>query len=215
MGREKLEIPEYLRRGDVSKRYLVDSNLQKSIEITNNDILLQEECLFSDFIHTNMINGGNPNDIYKPLEQLLVKHIDKGWPKTHFLSTTDKLKIARKYALHFDDADKANEYFDNYLYKCSPSKGDDWKYLIAKICLKNVDFKETENSGVYLGCYYNNEIHSMLLINVIKAISEHNSEAYKKAKEDKEWLILPLDQIEVGISAKFKLPKGSILEYFE
>lgn len=142
-------------------------------------------CLFAKEIFE-----GNPLEVYKPLEVLINKHIDKEWDKSHLLSFTSKKRIAMRYALNLDkekdvenESDKSNE--------CD--RLDEWDYIVTTIKLSKLNPVLTKYTGIY-NCEYHS--HKILLINVSEALNSIDGispETIRKSNDDSEWLIMPLE----------------------
>ena len=76
-------LPKILYRGDA------DSNKMRN---------LKSFCL-TGFLCTNLSNRGSGCEIFStPFLNLIARHVEPGWPTTHFLSFTENYNTATKYA---------------------------------------------------------------------------------------------------------------------
>ncbi|MEQ3219765.1 hypothetical protein [Butyricimonas virosa] len=197
------KIPDTLYRGDCGK----DRN--------GEEVRYLRTEAWKKHLYTNLIHGGNPAEIFfTELGDLVKKHIDPGWHKTHFLSFTSKESQAQRYALHIDNEKYAEQIIYNEYINCRIEK-DKWDFIIAKLYKHRVDYKEyTSYRGVYLGSYLDdqNQTHNICLIDAqeyLKQMSPNAQKAYNNAKRDQEWLVLPLDPMPDNskfLSALFVLP---------
>ena len=175
---------------------------------------------------TNMSNGGSGREIFSvPITDLIRRHVDTGWEKTHFLSFTESYARAEYFAGVTDISD----------YHITDR--NDWDAAIVTIDTSCFRLEETYESGVYR-CHYDlkPDVHcrqnlndvlayyiprqvasayrqhkpvSVLVINLVSFLSDHQAQGISgvevsliKAIRDREWLILPLYPA-VGIPGEY------------
>jgi len=180
-------FPRFLFRGD-SDKY----NERKLRDTISSGVLL-----------TNLSNGGNGKEILtSDFYQLVNKHINIGWSKTHFLSFTTNENTAFYYATKSIEFE---ELFNIY---------EKWDF-----CVLTFDFNSLQKDtiheyvkGLYYAEYYPicKEFYprfKILLIDTYNFLINKNNiksemnQAIFKAERDNEWLILPLNSF--GISGEF------------
>lgn len=206
-------IPPILYRGD---------------QDSGNVRYLRDQARFGH-LFTNLINNGDPFAIFTHnLTQLIKQHISPGWRTTHFLSFTSKERKALQYGLSIKEEDYPDpklleQKIDKELarYWHIPNDYNDWDFIIIKLDNDYIKYEETELPGIYLGQYsINKRKHKILLINAQKLLQQmlpKAQEAYKNAKRDEEWLVLPQDslpELEQGFSAIFTLPSLDMITYY-
>ena len=207
------EIPPILYRGD---------------QDSGNVRYLRDQARFGH-LFTNLINNGDPFAIFTHnLTQLIKQHISPGWRTTHFLSFTSKERKALQYGLSIKEEDYPDlklleQKIDKELtrYWDIPNAPKNWDFIIIKLNNNYIKYKETTLPGIYSGQYSTNKgEHEILLINAQKILLQTQpkaQEAYKNAKRDEEWLVLPLDSLpkpEQGFSAIFTLPSLDMITYY-
>lgn len=171
-------LPKYLYRGDS------DPTKERDLKLTLNSCIIE----------TNLCNGGNGREIFNDnLASLVHKHIHTGWDKTHFLSFSTDEQIAFQYA----NRDK-KEYEEIF------ASQENWDFAILTIdtSLFISNGIEEVETGIYHTNFipYSKEfqpIYKLILIDSHTYLTNNKNEnfdlnqAIMKAKESKEWLILP------------------------
>lgn len=180
-----------LYRGDCNKNKDMANKLKHSYD-----------CLF-----TKLAEGGNPLEIYKPLSELINKHVDYHWDKSHCLSFTEQRKKAVEYATYPDNL-KEEELMPS-------ERLEDWEFVIATLPVCELNPIECDTvPGIYT-CNY--ECHRALLIDLqvaIRYIEWITANTKEFSTRDWEWLIVPLDPMDIGYSACFYLPYSGHIDYY-
>lgn len=199
MKREELGIPPFLYRGDVSFRYVVDNwdkykewyKKHKKNKPSNHDMMVQNRLYFIQYeLFSKLLLGGNPYEVYKPIYDLIKKHVCEDWQTTHFISMSTEEDVAKRYALGYpsEKIEKAKFDFDNMLN----SYDDNWDFCVASIDLGSFEFEKLES-----GIYKDNK-GVMLLIHIVDLDIDKSSKTFSNGKRDEEWLILPLEKLQDG-----------------
>lgn len=218
MKREELGIPPFLYRGDrsfrdVAEKWEEDSKLREIYRTkpTNNDIEKQDRFFFTENkLYSKLLSGGDPYEIHQSVIDLIKRHVEGKWDKTHFISTTSNIDVAKRFMLEYshEQIDIAKIDFENLDYYCDRKY---WEYVLVTIDLRYVEFERVE-SGIYLGTYNNIEC---LLIHVVESGIDKYSKTYLNATRDSEWLILPCEKLgDETLSAALKLPQGSRIDFY-
>jgi hypothetical protein len=168
------------------------------------------------FLCTNLISGGNPRSIFRePLLDLVKRHITPGWGKTHFLSFSEY----KDKAVEFGAYGFIGDHCPYYDYE------DIWHFALLKFDPTNLGTTIERERGVYVCSYTNSLIEfrdgcRILLINTVeylKANSALNADSeLSNAERDKEWLILPINEILLNnniVEFSAKLDRGNIITY--
>ena len=193
-------IPEILFRGD--------SDIK-------GDRLLKNTLISKRILFTNLISGGYGNTIFKKsLIELVKRHINPGWGKTHFLSFTKSCEKAIEFGL--------------YEFEGEPIPVIDydgkWEFAILKFYTKNLLVKESSGNGVYKCSYKSHLIEfkdccEILLINTIEYLKAHKeldvNSQLKNAIRDEEWLILPINILLNNNAVEYsaKIDMSNIIDY--
>lgn len=176
----KLKIPRYLYRGDSDK----------------NTIRRLKETIGNSQLQTNLINGGNGNEIKNPLSNLIHKHVAFSWPLTHFLSFSENNMTAFRFGINceINEVEERILDFEEYYF------GDSlWDFAIITLDTQKIQWNKI-GTGIYEGLYNPSlikfghiEKYRILCINVIEVLSANvqHSQSINNAKRDSEWLILP------------------------
>lgn len=194
-------IPETLYRGDSDVR---------------GDRLLKSTLVTRRTLFTNLISNGIGSEIFKqPLIELVKRHINPGWGKTHFLSFTESPEKAISFGINEFNGEP-NPIF-NYDEK--------WDFAILEFHTNNLLTKKNLGNGVFKCSYKSHLIEfkngcEILLINAIEYLKAHmeldvNSQL-ENAIRDEEWLILPLNKVLLNnsiVEYSAKLDMSTIIEY--
>jgi hypothetical protein len=174
---------------------------------------LKESWGSHGYLFTNMANGGDPLAIFNtPLIKSIQQHVAFGWDKSHFLSFSESRAIAEKYAggaptrsLEISDG----KSWDALVLTIDTSQFVDVIRVEPGIYAASFAGKsvvgDTNDVGYMLMRYWANNdtqgsIVRILLVNLVEQIAAHREKepsleiAYKNAKRDREWLILPIDK---------------------
>ena len=182
-------IPSILYRGDE------DLNNIRNLKATLHHYQLQ----------TNLLNGGQGHMIFDtPIIDLIAKHVDPGWIKTHFLSFSEDKKTALRFGMHCEYNVVEND-LENFIEYHEDDQ--DWTFAIIAIDTTIISWKAM-GIGIYEGCYKSglNKFKffpgnsKMILINVAEAINvypklSNYSIVHENAKRDQEWLLLPASEM--------------------
>jgi len=150
----------------------------------------------SGVLLTGLANKGDPNEIFKfPLIESVRKHLNYDWDRTHFLSFSGCRRIARKYAAGDGGA------------KLVPANGENWQAAVFTIDTSNFFKVEKIEPGIFQAIFYGNSRQISLssdpswrhirLFDVLSLLYTHLPKfpelrlVLDKARNDKEWLILP------------------------
>ena len=171
-------LPKFLFRGDRDEK-----KSRRLKETINSGILL-----------TNLCNGGNGKEIFtNTLVELINRHINIGWDKTHFLSFSTDEQVAFSYASHGEQYEELFDYQEDWLFAV----------LTFDTTLITPDSLQEISTGIYSAyftpiCYEFLPKYKIILIDVISHLqnisnnkNDDLSTTIKKAERDKEWLILP------------------------
>lgn len=172
-------IHRKLYRGDSDKNG--DRNLKHS---------LRERMLF-----TNLISSGNGQEIFtNSLIELVKRHINPGWCKTHFLSFSE----CENKALEFGSFGLVGEH-----YPCDDFEAS-WHFAMLTLDTTNLHVCTLKESGVYECSYdpsvieFKNGCRIALIdtVEYLKANSQLDTASQlTNAERDKEWLLLPINAI--------------------
>jgi hypothetical protein len=168
-------IPKFLYRGDSDP----------------NNVRWLKKSIDEGMLLTNLISGGNPQEIAsKPLIELVKIHIKNEWGKTHFLSFTEEENSAIRFG-SFGHKGEPNIYVDDT---------NDWDFALVKFRTNNLKEVSPIEKGVY-ECDYTASLREfrngckLLLINTVDYLrtnlNSNTASQLKSAERDKEWLILP------------------------
>ena len=183
------KIPEKLFRGDADLK-----NIRKLKETLNHEQL-----------QTNLTSGGDGRKIFDiSISNLIADHVDLGWVTTHFLSFSEDIETAKRYALGCD-LTRTSDLFE--LYRDYYEDDKEWDFAIIEIAPQKIEWKEISR-GIYEGSHYPTlrkfekypGYFKMLLIDVRNAIPKgcclHNAkQIIENANRDKEWLLLPATEM--------------------
>lgn len=179
--------------------YRGDCNKNKEIA---NMLKCMPNCIF-----TKLATGGDPLEIYKPLSELINRHVDFKWNKSHCLSFTSIREKAVEYATYPDNLKERD--------LISSERLDSWEFIIATLPVAKLNPVEIEAMpGVYI-CEYAG--HRAMLINLqvaIRYIEGITSNTKEFSERDWEWLAVPLDLMDIGFSACFHLPDDGRIDYY-
>lgn len=170
------KLPTYLYRGDSDP-----NNVRKLKSTLRGGLLL-----------TNLCNGGSGREIINNgLKDSIVKHVDTGWNKTHFLSFTEREENAFSYATSSSDYDEIYDF------------DEDWDFAIHQIDTSKFNNLKELGTGLYQATYTPmfKEFYPSFPIMIIDVVNHLRSiavpgqtdldGALANAEEDSEWLILP------------------------
>jgi len=187
-----MKIPGKLYRGD-DDRYQV-----RDLKATLNHSQLQ----------TNLLRGGKGHEIFdSPIIDLIARHVDPGWAKTHFLSFSEDEDTAKRFALHCE-LDQVSDLIDEYQEYYENEK--DWNFAIIEIDPGKISWKETE-LGIYEGFHEPSLLKfkefpgvcSLMLIDVVTTAGRYphfsnHKQVMTNALRDKEWLLLPTSKVKLN-----------------
>jgi hypothetical protein len=180
------KIPEVLYRGDRAARRCPNGSL------------VYVSGYKSMGLHTNLICGGQSNAVARlGLRAAVAQHI-RGWATSHFLSFSKNLGTAEFFAKKCDPSKQ--------LY---PHQDEGWEAVIFE--LHKTDWTWTSHAlGIYIGSQPTNQQKNgyiALLDNVtlLSILAQQNAGQFAAelslATSEKEWLVIPLDPINLGIGA--------------
>ena len=194
------KIPEILYRGD-SDKY---GDRQLKIHLKNG------------LLCTNLISGGIGATIFNtPLVDLVKNHIYPGWGKTHFLSFTESKEKAYEYGVY------------GFHGQICPFFEDDnnWDFALFKFTTMKLVSVNLGEPGVF-NCRYNASFKeftdgfNIILINTFDYLHANTSFfthlQIRNAERDKEWLILPTNQILLNnrfFEYSAKIDMSDIIDY--
>lgn len=165
------------------------------------------------FLLTNLGNSGSGREIFSaPLVAAVNRHVDAGWPKTHFLSFSSSLDRAMAFAAGKDlrplvptDAEAwdcavitldthtftTRQEIERGLFHCT---------YPGRIVIRDLRLDVGNIARIFSNAPYQGRPIPVLLIDVAAYIRHQISagqaglnNALAKASRDAEWLILPLD----------------------
>jgi hypothetical protein len=182
-------IPKILYRGDADKKGVRD--LRSTLHLYQ--------------LQTNLLKAGTGHEIFTtPIVDLVARHVDPGWAKSHFLSFSEDKVTALRFGLDCtnEEVNKELENFTEYY-----QQGADWSFALITIDTSFINWKKI-GAGIYHGTYEPSllkfanypGVAKVILINVVKAIKENNQHlghphVLSNAVRDKEWLVLPATEI--------------------
>ncbi len=151
------------------------------------------------YILSNLSNRGTGREIFTtPLVEAVDRHVDVGWPKTHFLSFSESRDRAMIFAAGLEG------------HRLIPTQEEPWDTSIVSLDTDLFNSCQQVEPGVYR-CTYDGQmglkaqrrpVH-VLLIDVVSYLRYYIctghaglNDALEKATRDSEWLILPLDPSE-------------------
>ena len=170
----------------------------------------------SNVLLTNLQNSGNGQEIFtKKLYDLAGLHIYPGYGKTHFLSFSENKQVA----MHYGSQGRNWEYHH---------KNCEWDFFILTLNLSGLSTCNTFKifEGIYQIEYesalveFNGEgrallIDSMAYLQKIKKMGvDIKPQVFNNLKEDREWLLLPINQFNNEFSSKVSIEIISDIEYF-
>lgn len=209
-------LPDLLFRGDSDPKH------ERQLHRTWN----------SGWLLTNLGSGGRGSDLFQaPLVSLIEKHVNGGWPKTHFLSFTSSRPVAEAFARgssgkaldalppHASTWDTAIMTFDTTsllvepsatagFYRCTFTHRSRAKPLALPEAIALAIQDQARQSIVV----------PILLVDVLAALTAAGpntvelEEARRKAQWDQEWIILPLEPIESGDGLTATLDDSCIVQ---
>lgn len=191
-------LPKLLYRGDSDK-----NNERKLRQTISSGVLL-----------TNLSNGGNGKEIFtSDFNQLINKHIDIGWSKTHFLSFTTNESKAFQYASKSDEFEEIYDFSENWDFSILTF---DFNTLLTETIKKY-------NNGLYYAefiptCREFYPRFRILLVDSFEYLKNKYDtksdfqQAILNAERDNEWLILPLNSFEFTGELTSKLDNNCITE---
>ena len=144
-------------------------------------------------LQTNLLNNGEYKEIYTGWDELIEKHVNKGWSNTHFLSFSESRNTAKRFALHLTENDSLPEIYECY-------DNHNWDFTIICMNSNRVVFERyDEREGIFIGRYKpalkefeKHEYFEFILINVVEYITKNRFNiSIANSIRDTEWLILP------------------------
>jgi len=184
IGQTDKKLPPFLYRGDG------DRDNRRKLKST-----IQHQQY-----QTNLINGGNGREIFDtPLKELINKHVNFaiGWKTTNFLSFSEEEATAYRYGAQNPDL-TSEEIENNYIEY--PGNDDKWIFAILTFETEKVRWNILQ-PGIYEGFYTpslflfekDTDKYRIILLDVktILAKQPKFEIAYKNARQDNEWLLLP------------------------
>lgn len=173
------------------------------------------------WLQTNLGDNGHGSELFKaPLVQLVERHVNSLWPKTHFLSFTADRRIAESFACGSSGKSLL----------ALPENAPEWDTAILTLDCKRLKILREGSPGFFYCSYPHrsqqivnlsvgaiarlaqdinrqDRLIPILLIDVLTVLNEISSrtvevlEAKRKAERDREWLVLPMEPFETEYTA--------------
>lgn len=180
-------LPKTLYRGDQAKR------------VSHSGQSAMVDQYISQGLFTNLIFNGNPLAVSRSgIQSSVVQHIN-GWSTSHYLSFSTDIRIARIFAAGLTSKN------------LNPTYNPKWDAVIFSLDLTKLQW-QLKSIGIYVGTYtfnsgpaYFNGVTQVALIDCVTLLTTLISNGQNQylselslARNDNEWLIIPLDPLPPG-----------------